>query len=45
VGIVTGYRLEIMTEVSGPGKLSSYSDWLRDGDYDRSMRAGIAQWV
>jgi hypothetical protein len=26
VGIVTGYVLEIITEVSGPLKLSGYSD-------------------
>jgi hypothetical protein len=45
VGIVICYGLEIMTELRGPGKISGYSDWLRPGDYDRSMRSGIAQCV
>jgi len=45
VGIVTGSGLEIMTGVRGQVYLSGYSDWLRGGDYDRSKRAAIAQWV
>jgi len=45
VCIVTGYGLVIMTGKRGPRLLSGYSDWLRAGDYDRSKRVEIAQWV
>jgi hypothetical protein len=45
VDIATGYGLEIMTGVRGPGEISGYSDWLRAGDYDSNKRTGIVQWV
>jgi hypothetical protein len=45
VGIVIAYELEIKTEVRGLGYHSGYIDWLRAGDYDRSKKAEITQWV